>query len=45
MIDFGYYCMDCMIGMKEFPDKYFDIAIVDPEQGRKEHGGKTAVDM
>lgn len=30
-----------MDGMKEFPDKYFDIAIVDPEQGRKEHGGKN----
>lgn len=41
MVDFGYYCMDCMSGMKEFPDKYFDIAIVDPEQGRKEHGGKN----
>lgn len=22
--------MDCMEGMKEFPDKYFDLAIVDP---------------
>ena len=21
---------DCMIGMKEFPDKYFELAIVDP---------------
>lgn len=29
-MDFGYYCMDCMDGMKEFPDKYFDLAIVDP---------------
>lgn len=25
-----YLNMDCMDGMKEFPDKYFDIAIVDP---------------
>lgn len=41
MLDFGYYCMNCMDGMKEFSDKYFDIAIVDPEQGRKEHGGKN----
>lgn len=24
---------DCMIGMKEFPDKYFDLAIVDPPYG------------
>lgn len=30
MLDFGYYNMDCMDGMKEFTDKYFDIAIVDP---------------
>ena len=30
-----------MQGMKEFPDKYFDLAIVDPEYGRKEHGGKN----
>ena len=30
MLDFGYYNMDCMEGMKEFPDKYFDLAIVDP---------------
>lgn len=29
-----------MKGMKQFPDKYFDLAIVDPEYGRKEHGGK-----
>ena len=25
--------MDCMQGMKEFPDKYFDLAIVDPPFG------------
>ena len=30
MLDFGYYNMDCMDGMKEFPDGYFDLAIVDP---------------
>jgi site-specific DNA-methyltransferase (adenine-specific) len=24
---------DCMIGMKRFPDKYFDLAIVDPPYG------------
>ena len=24
------YNMDCMEGMKEFPDKYFELAIVDP---------------
>lgn len=30
MLDFGYYNMDCMDGMQEFPDNYFDLAIVDP---------------
>ena len=30
MLDFGYYNMDCMFGMQEFPDNYFDLAIVDP---------------
>ena len=41
MLDFGYYNMDCIEGMKQFPDKYFDLAIVDPEYGKKEHGGKN----
>lgn len=41
MLDFGYYNMDCMQGMKEFPDKYFDLAIIDPPYGRKEHGGRN----
>lgn len=30
MLDYGFYQMDCMEGMKEFPDKFFDIAVVDP---------------
>ena len=30
MLEFGYYNMNCMDGMKEFPDKYFELAIVDP---------------
>lgn len=25
-----FFNMDCMHGMREFPDKYFDIAVVDP---------------
>ena len=33
MMDFGFYNMDCMEGMKEFPDKYFHLAIVDPPYG------------
>lgn len=33
MLDYGFYNMDCMDGMKQFPDKYFDLAIVDPPYG------------
>lgn len=33
MLDFGFYNMDCLQGMKEFPDNYFDLAIVDPPYG------------
>lgn len=33
MLDFGFYNIDCMEWMKEFPDKYFDLAIVDPPYG------------
>lgn len=33
MIDYGFYNMDCMEGMKRFPDKFFDLAIVDPPYG------------
>lgn len=39
MLDFGFYNMDCMEGMKEFPDKYFDLAIVDPPYGGVTQGG------
>ena len=41
MLDFGYYNMDCMDGMKEFPDKYFDLAIVDVPYGIGENGDKN----
>lgn len=27
MLKTGFYNMDCMDGMKEFPDGYFDLAI------------------
>lgn len=27
------YNMDCVLGMKEFPDGYFDLAVVDPPYG------------
>lgn len=38
------YNMDCMEGMKQFPDKYFELAIVDPPYGigagkEKPHNG------
>ena len=33
MLDFGFYNIDCMEGMKQFPDNYFDLAIVDPPYG------------
>ncbi len=39
MLDFGYYNMDCMKGMQEFPDGYFDLAIVDPIYGDVKAGG------
>lgn len=39
MLDFGFYNMDCMQGMKEFPDKFFDLAIVDPVYGGVTQGG------
>lgn len=46
MMDFGFYNMDCMKGMKEFPDNYFDLAIVDPPYGdamQNSGGGTTAL--
>ena len=33
MLDFGFYNEDCLPRMKEYPDKYFDLAIVDPPYG------------
>ena len=29
-MDFGFYNVDCMEGMREFTDGFFDIAVVDP---------------
>ena len=39
MMNYGFYNMDCMEGMKEFPDKFFDLAIVDPPYGGVTKGG------
>ena len=33
MLEPGLYCMDCMDGMKQFPDGFFDLAVVDPPYG------------
>ena len=34
---------DCLQGMKNFPDNYFDLAIVDPPyfSGPEKYGGST----
>lgn len=34
------YNLDCMEAMRQMPDKCFDLAVVDPPYGRREHGGK-----
>ena len=33
MLDAGFYNLDCMLGMAQFPDKFFSLAIVDPPYG------------
>ena len=33
------YHMDCMEGMKQYPDGFFDLAVVDPVYGDVPHGG------
>ena len=30
--------MDCMAYMAQFPDKFFDLAVVDPPSGIKDNG-------
>ena len=36
------YLMDCIAGMKHYPDKYFDLAVVDPPYGIGA-GGKSFI--
>lgn len=47
MLDFGFYNMDCLEAMKDFPDNYFDLAVVDPPYGSgqpiTEGGGKKSI--
>lgn len=33
--------IDCMEGMKQYPEKYFDLAVVDPPYGIGENGSKN----
>ena len=33
MLEAGFYNMDCMDAMREFPDKFFGLALVDPPYG------------
>ena len=32
-MEFGFFNMDCMDGLKELPDQSIDLAIVDPPYG------------
>ena len=41
MLEFGYGNMNCVDGMNQFPDKYFDLAIVDVPYGIGENGDKN----
>src|SRR6187397_3060680 len=34
--------LDCMTAMREFPDKFFQLAIVDPPYGNNMQGGRSA---
>lgn len=33
MSESNVFCMDCMEGLRAFPDKFFDLAVVDPPYG------------
>ncbi len=44
MFDFGFYNMDCMEAMKDMPDNYFELAIVDPPYGINMDGGNIGGD-
>lgn len=36
------YCMDCMEYMRTVPDKFFDLALIDPPYGIGEDGRRNA---
>ena len=35
MLQAGFYNLDCMDGMAQFPDKFFQLALVDPPYGQQ----------
>jgi len=41
MLSAGFYNMDCMDAMREFPDKFFELAIIDVPYGIGEDGSKN----
>ena len=42
MLSSGFFNMDCMDAMREFPDKFFELAIVDPPYGIGCDGNKAS---
>jgi site-specific DNA-methyltransferase (adenine-specific) len=44
MLESGFYNMDCMDGMAQFPDKFWELAIVDPPYGIGMDGGNIGGD-
>lgn len=45
MLESGFYNMDCMDAMREFPDNFFDLAVVDPPYGGVTQGGYMSNQM
>ena len=41
MLESGFYNMDCMEGMRDFPDKFFELCICDPPYGIGMDGGNV----
>ena len=41
MLESGFYNMDCMDAMREFPDKFFELCICDPPYGIGMDGGNV----
>lgn len=39
----GFYNMDCMDALRTFPDKFFDLAIVDPPYGDGQGGTRGGI--